>query len=356
MSVNTSDTATHHMADLCRAQAALCAQLGSDLYVELLGRCAEDVEAGGPVWTVLRDLAGCPEESYPALRLLGSVHRLVLTGRAPALAAHYPSVGGRPGPGVWAAFRGVVVDHADRLTRLVQSPPQTNEVGRAASLLGGFLQAARETGRPLRLLEVGASAGLNLVWDRYRYESGDWSWGDPASALRITDVFVDATPASAPATVVERLGCDLSPIDVRTEEGRLTLLSYVWPDQIERHERLRSAIRIAGGTDPLVRVERAAAIDWLGRQLASPRAGAATVVFHSIVLSYFDGAERRAFGDLLVDAGRRATADALLAWLSLEPSGGRFEVRLRTWPGGGERLLAVVGGHGLPVRWLAGNA
>lgn len=347
---------TDAMAELCRAQAKLCAQLGSDLYVDLLWRCAEDVGAGGPVWTVLRGLAGCPEEFYPALRLLGSVHRLVLTGRAPALAAHYPSVGGRPGPGVWEAFRGVVVEHAATLTGLVRDPPQTNEVGRAASLLGGFLLVARETGLPLRLLEVGASAGLNLAWDRYRYESGGWSWGDPASPLRITGVFTGATPASSPpsAAVVERLGCDLRPIDVRTEDGRLTLLSYVWPDQLDRIERLRAATQVASGAEPSVHVERAEAIEWLRGQLAAPRPGVATVVFHSIVLSYFDDAQRRAFAGALAEAGERATADAPLAWQSLERSGDRFEVRLRTWPGGEVRLLAHAGGHGLPVHWLAG--
>jgi hypothetical protein len=343
------------MAKLCRAQAELCAQLGSDLYVHLLRRCAQDVEAGGPVWIVLRDLANCPADFYPALRLLGSVHRLVLTGQAPALAAHYPSVGGRPGPGLWEAFRAVVIDQAAALAKLVKNPPQTNEVGRAASLLGGFLQVARETRLPLRLLEIGASAGLLLGWDQYRYESGDWSWGDTASPLRLTDIFVDATPASLPVTVAERLGCDLSPIDLGTEEGRLTLLSYVWPDQTHRIERLRSAIEIARGMDPRVRVQRASAIEWLREHLASPRAGTATVVFHSIVLSYFDDHDRRVFGEVLAAAGRRATAAAPLAWLSLERSADQFEVRLRSWPGGGARLVALTGGHGLPVRWLASD-
>lgn len=348
--VNTNNSATFHMAELCRAQADLCAQLGSDLYVQVLRRCAEDVEAGGPVWDVLRDLADCPADFYPALRLLGSVHRLVLTGQAPALAAHYPSVGGRPGPGLWDAFRGVVIDHAATLTTLVNNTPQTNEVGRAASFLGGFLKIANETGLPLRLLEVGASGGLNLNWDRYRYESGDWSWGDAGSTVRLTDIFVDRTPDSVPATVVERLGCDLSPIDLRAKEGQLTLLSYLWPDQIARIERQRAAIQIASNAQ--VHVERANAIDWVRQHLASPRAGMATVVFHSIVLSYFDDNERRTFGEVLEDAGSRATADAPLAWLSLERSAGRFEVRLRSWPDGSERLLAVCGGHGLPVQWL----
>jgi len=351
MSVGTHETA---MADLFRAQADLCGQLGSPLYAGLLPRCADDIAAGGPLWTALRDLAGCPADAYPALRLLGSVHRLVLAGQAPALAAHYPSVGGSPGADVWPVFRSVVIEHTATIATLVRRPPQTNEVGRAASLLGGFLQVARETGLPLRLLEVGASAGLNLSWDRYRYESAGWAWGAAGAPLRLTDVYVDTPPAALAdvgVDVVERLGCDLSPVDVSSEDGELTLRSYVWPDQLDRIERLRSAIRIARAMS--VRVEQAGAIDWLKQRLAAARPGTATVVFHSIVLSYFDTAGRREFERLLADAGELATAAAPLAWLSLERHDGRFEVRLRIWPGDGERLLAVTGGHGPPVRWLA---
>lgn len=352
MTVDVSTT--EGMAELCHAQERLCRQLGSGLYVDLLRHMARDVRDGGPVWGVLQVLAGRPEGSYPALRLLGSVHRLVLEGRAPGLARHYPSVGGAPGPDVWEEFRAVVAEHQEELRELVQRTPQTNEVGRSAALLGGFLEVAASTGLPLRVLEVGASAGLNLAWDHYRYESGDWAWGPAGSTVRLADAFVGARPPDIPADVVERRGCDLDPVDVTTEDGRLTLLSYVWPDQDVRIARLRAAMDVVRRIDPPVRVERAAALPWLRDRLAEVRPGTATVVVHSVVTTYFDPSQQADFSSLLAEAGGRATERAPLAHLSLEGTGRRFEVRLATWPDGQDRLLAVTGGHGMPVDWRAG--
>lgn len=338
------------LAERCRVQAGWCGRLGSPLYADLLRQAADDAEAGGPVWRALRGREDAPEEDYVALRLMGSVHRLVLQGRAPALAAHYPSVGGRPGKRAWEDFRDVVDAHGDDLRGLLDLPPQTNEVGRSAALLGGFLLVARESGLSLRLLELGASAGLNLRWDRYRYESGEWGWGDPASPVRFEDVFESATPKGRDVVVGERRGCDLAPIDPTTEDGRLTLLSYVWPDQTERIERLRGALRVAAEVP--ARVERADAASWLGKELGRQRRGEATVVFHSVVLGYLDEGSRRELAGILEEAGAAATAEAPMAWLALERAGDVFEVRLRSWPGGHDRLLALTEPHGPPVRWL----
>ncbi|MFC7490484.1 MULTISPECIES: DUF2332 domain-containing protein [unclassified Knoellia] len=343
-----------HMAGLCLAQAELCSRLGSPMYAALLESAAEDVRAGGPTWEVLRDLAGCSEGAYPALRLLGSVHRVVLEGRAPELAVHYPSVGGTPGEGLWEAFRAVVVEHSDELRALVEQPPQTNEVGRSAALLGGFTTVAGRTGLPLRVLEVGTSAGLNLLWDRYRYESDSWSWGDADAPVVIDDVFDGPAPDLAPARVVERAGCDLDPVDVTQDAGRLTLLSFIWPDQHVRRGRLEAAIQAFRDADPQPAVERADALTWLDERLAQRLPGVATVVTHSVVVTYFDDESRRALDELLTRHGRAATPDAPLARLSLEAdSSGQFEVRLRSWPSGVEELLGTVGGHGLPVRWAS---
>jgi hypothetical protein len=339
------------VAEHCRAQARWCAHLGSDLYAELLRRAADDIESGGPLWAVLEDRASDPEQFYTALRIMGAVHRLVLSGRAPALAAHYPSAGGRPGAGVWDTFRATVEEHADEIRANLDRPPQTNEVGRSASLLGGFLVIAWETAHPLRLLEVGASAGLNLRWDRYRYESAGWAWGDSGSPVRFTNVFLgSSTPPSAGVRVVGRNGCDLSPVDPGTDEGRLTLLSYVWPDQLERIERLRAALQIA--PDVPAHVERAEAVPWLEGHLAEPHPGTTTVVFHSVVAGYLQEEDRLRFVQTIDDAGRRASDEAPVAWLSLERVEDRFELRLQLWPGGDERILAFSDPHGPPVTWL----
>lgn len=342
------------LAHLCLVQSRLCARLGSPMYAGLLDDVAVDVRSGGPAWEVLRELAGCPEGAYPALRLLGAVHRLVLSGRVPELARHYPSVGGEPGADLWPVFRAVLAEHTDELRRLVRRPPQTNEVGRSAALLGGYATVAAETGLPLRTLEIGASAGLNLVWDEYHYRSGTWSWGDPDAPVRIDGVFDGPVPVLPGAQVVERAGCDLDPVDVTDDEGRLTLLSFVWPDQHVRRTRLEAAIEVFRAASPRPRVDRADAVSWLDARLADRRPGVATVVSHSVVVTYFSDADRAALDEVLERHGTRAGAGAPLARLGIEADAeGVFEVRLRTWPDGGERLLGTVGGHGLPVRWAA---
>jgi len=341
------------------SQAGWCRTLGSPLYAALLARAAADCEAGGPTWAVLEGSEDDRAETALALRLAGAVHRLVLAGEAPALARHYPSAAGTPGPAeaVWLAFRGVVEAECARLRAGLREPVQTNEVGRSACLLGGFLAVARATRLPLRLLEIGASAGLNLRFDRYRYEGAGVAWGDPASPVRLVDVFDGPAPdLRGSLAVASRAGCDARPVDPDTDEGRLTLRGFLWPDQVERRARLDAALEVAARVPTAV--ERADACDWLAARLGpGPEPGVATVVFHSIVLQYLgrEGAAR--FAGLVLDAGARASDAAPLAWLRLEPvrlpAGGlAFRVLLTTWPGGRERTLAACSPHGPPVSWL----
>ena len=333
-----------------RRQARACHELGSPLYAYLLERSADDTEAGGPTWSVLAGHESDPPGSALALRLMGAIHRLVLQGRAPLLAAHYPSAGGEPRD-AWPAFRTTLEQHRVELRDLVLRPVQTNEVGRSAALLGGFLLVARETGQPLRVLELGASAGLNLRWDSYRYEADGAGWGDPASPVRIANPFAGPSlpPFETTTSVVERGGCDPRPLDPTSEDGRLTLLSYVWADQRGRLRLLQDAL--AAASRHPVQVEAAPAADWLAAQLADTSTGKATVVYHSIVMQYLDTAEKERLGQVFAEAGTRASSTAPLARLALEPGGKEAELRLITWPGGEERLLASSGYHGRPVRW-----
>lgn len=351
----TSEQARGIIATILRVQAEWCQTLGSPLYASLLPQAADDAEAGGPVWDVMRGHEGDPIGSALAPRFVGSVHRVALEGKAPDLAAFYPSLGGEAAGDAWPAFRSAVEANSDELRALVELPVQTNEVGRSAALLGGFLAVARETGLPLRVLEIGSSAGLNLRWDRYRYESGAWAWGDPASPVRFVDASTGATPELAEATVAERAGCDASPIDAATEEGRLTLLSYTWPDQVHRFALLRGGLEVAAGVPAAI--DRADGPSWLAERIAQTRPGLATVVFHSIVSQYLEADGRTRLASVLRGAASRARADAPLAWLRFEPTrlegGGRFLVHLTTWPGGEERLLAEAHPHGPPVDWLA---
>src|SRR5262245_19435340 len=203
------------LSSTLRRQARGCEALGSPLYARLLHHAADDVEARGPIAALLDGHAQDPLASALALRLMGAVHRLVLGGEAPALAAHYPSAGGDgDAEGAWPIFRALVADRCSELRPLIERGVQTNEVGRSCVLAPGFLWIARETGLPLSCLEVGASAGLNLRWDRYRYEAADETWGNRRAAVRFTGAWVEGRPPFASsATVVERRGCDRVPLD-----------------------------------------------------------------------------------------------------------------------------------------------
>jgi hypothetical protein len=344
------------VADRLREQSTGCRRGGSLLYAHLLEQAALDLEAGGPVRDVLSERTEEPPGRALALRFMGALHRLVLVGRAPGLAAFYPSVGGvADAADPWPAFRSAVADHRHEIRRLLDRPCQTNDVGRSAAMLPGFLQVARAWGLPLRLLEVGASAGLNLRWDHFRYEGAGAAWGDPASPVRLADVFEPpAPPLDGVASVVERRGCDPALLDPVSDKARMTLRSFVWADQVDRLRALDGALEIAGRVPAVV--DRAGAAAWAKARLLEPLPGVATVVHHTVVLQYLDSGERRDFEAAVREAGGRSTEEAPLAWLRMEPRDWRrsrsHEVWLTTWPGGEERRLALAGPHGRPVRWL----
>jgi hypothetical protein len=339
--------------DVVAFQATACGQAGSPLYERVLEGVVTDLRAGGVTAGLLGPCEDDPLGSALALRFLGAVHRIVLEGRAPGLAACYPSVGGDPASGdVVAELLAAVRTHRDEVARRLDDGVQTNEVGRSAVLAGGYGAVVERTRRPLRVLEVGASAGLNLRFDHYAYDTGAQVAGDPASPVRFAGVW-EGRPPVLPERfeVVERRGCDRNPLDATTPEGRLTLLSYMWPDQRERIARLEAAIEVARRVP--VTIDRADAAAWVEEQLADRRPGRTTVVAHSIVLQYLPPDRRRRFRASVETAGRSATDDAPLAWLRMEPAGDRAELRLTCWPGGDEQLLATAGYHGAPIWWSA---
>jgi hypothetical protein len=292
------------------------------------------------------------------LRFLGGLHRIVLEGRAPDLAECYPSVGGHFTPDhpedIDQCFLAAVEGHRDELIESLTRGLQTNEVGRCAALLLGFLEVSRETELPLRVLELGASAGLNLRWDRYRYEGGTHgeAWGDAASPLRFEGVYIEPRPhLDVRAVVAERGGCDRDPIDATTEDGALTLRSFVWPDQLDRLAALDAALALAASVP--VSVEQADAGDWMEAKLSVRCPGVSTVVYHSIVWQYLSSKTRTRIQAAMERAGAVATGEAPVAWVRMEP--GRdprksAEVRVTLWPGGQERVVARTGYHGRPVR------
>jgi len=339
------------LASLVEVQRAGCELAGSPLYARVLAAVAEAVRADGALAELLAPLAETAPGDAAVLRFLAAVHDAVLDGAAPELAARYPSAGGSPDEDLEAVFVATVEELAPRLAEGLDRPVQTNEVGRSAALVGGLLLVG-SAGLPVRLLEVGASAGLNLNVERFRYEAGSAAFGPACSPVRFVDPWVGRTPdLSAPLVVESRRGCDPQPIDPGSPAGVRRLRSLVWPDHVERRDRLDAAIAVAARHPVLV--DRADAVSWLAHHLAEPVPGTVTVVLHSIVLQYLSRPDRRRFLELLERAGSRASHDAPLAWLRMEPGGDRAEIRLTTWPGAVPRRLGTSRYHGPPVAWTA---
>jgi hypothetical protein len=346
--------ARERIADLLGVQAHYCRVIGSPLYAHLLDRGGADVLAGGPTWDVLAGHEQDPPLSMLPLRFLGAVHRAVLKGGAPELSRYYPSVGGSVDlERVWPAFRTTVDRLRGQLRTEIEAPVQTNEVARSAALLGGFLLVARDTGLPLEVLEVGASAGLLLHWDSYLYRAGGTGWGPPDSPVHFDDFLASGRfPFGVEAAVAARAGCDAAPLEPGSEHDSITLRGFVWPDQVERFEALTAALELARSRP--VEVERADAGAWCERRLETLDRGVATVLYHSLVLQYLSDDTRERMLAAIEGAGERATDEAPFAWLRMELGGDEADVRLTRWPGGDERLVARAHYHGRPVRWLAG--
>jgi hypothetical protein len=342
-----------HAARLLRQQARACATLGSPLYASLLEHAAADLLRGGVVAEVLDGYLAEPAASVLALRMLGGAHALALSGQAPALAAFYPSAGGSARPGrngddAWDALSQTLAARTEWIRTWLTRPPQTNEVGRGAALAGGLRQIAAEAALPVRLVEVGTSAGLNLRADHFRIPGDAGCAGDPSSPVVLAGGWQGVPPPEAAVEVIERTGGDLEPIDPATPEGRLTLTAYVWPDQAARLARLRGAISLAAAIPAEVRRESATAT-LAGTRLAD---GSWTVLWHSIFRQYLDTAQRAELADGVAALGAAATAAARFAYLYLEQSrSGGCPVTLTTWPGGHKRVIGHAPPHGLPVTW-----
>jgi len=286
-------------------------------------------------------------------RVIGAVQGLVLAGKAPVLACHHPFAGGTPRwPEAGEAFVAAVAAHMTELVPRMGRQVQTNEVRRCCGLLGGFLEVARETGLPLRLLEMGSSAGLVMFWDRYRYELGPHRWGDPTASVVLRCDWQGPPPdLSAPVSVASRRGCDLHPIDATDPEELRFIQSFYWADQADRMELLAAAARALPGPAP---IQKVGAGDFVAREVAELPEGVASVLFHSTMWWYVPREEQRRVASAMEAAGARATAARPLAWLRSEPpSMDHVEIRLRTWPGGRDRLLGRAQHHGRWVEWLA---
>jgi hypothetical protein len=336
-----------------RMQGRVCAAFGSTFYAGLLEHAAADLSPEARAlfapWDGLSYEALM--EAAVALRFLGALHDLALSGDDPALTSAFPPA--NDPETAWRAAGAAIAERSSRLAAFMAHEPQTNEVRRSACLLPGFLTIAAETGLPLACLELGASAGLNQLWDRYRYDYGAaGAWGDPASPLRLDAAWTGPPPPlGGSVRVASAAACDRKPIDLRDPRQRRRLRAYLWPDQTERLQRFDTAAAMALAAG--VTLEQADAVDW-ARRRAAPREGVATVVYHSIFWQYLPAATQADLRAAIAAHGVSATSAAPLAWLRMEPAEGApmpIELRLTLWPDGADRRLAIVQAHGAAVAW-----
>ena len=352
-------TADPILSAALRVQARVCGEMGSKFYEGFLGVIADDLDADGVAAELLAPWAGIGRRAIfnaaAPNRIANAFTWLAMGGEDVALTAAFPKAPDWPGDATmaWAAAQAALGRHRPAIEAFMRHEPQTNEVRRSAVLLAGFLTIAQETGLPLRTFEVGASAGLNLYWDRFRYELGDARWGDPASPVVVPcDWTGPLPPLDAPIRVLQRAACDRRPSDLNDPFQRRRLLANIWPDQFHRIARSEAAIALALAAG--VEVEEADAVDWI-RARVRLQPGAVTVIYHSIFWQYLPPATLEAMLAAIEDRGRQASAEAPFAWLRMEPrldNLARTELRLTLWPGGEDRLLAEVSPHGAFATWL----
>jgi hypothetical protein len=337
-----------------QSQAAACRALGSPFTAEICDALVRHLDESSRFGRRIHSWPGDPLADALALRAAAGFHALKRAGRSPALADVYPP-NAVDGDALASALAAAIGEHDDFLHDWLDSPPQTNEVARSSVLLGGALILGEEIGLPLAWYEIGASMGLNLGFDRYRYEFGAASWGAADAAVRIRSEWRGAAwpDTAAPVRVLERAGCDVHPLDPRSSPDRERLLAYIWADQTERLARASAALDVAAAAP--WHVEQADAAAWVDRRFAAPQpAGTLRVLAHTIMWQYLPEATRAAIQASLDEAGRKATPRTPLAWLRMEADGtrGTAGVRLTIWPGGAEREIARADFHGRFVEWM----
>lgn len=301
---------------------------------------------------------GKPLEDALPLRLAGGHHALALGGAEARL---------------WPVYRGEVTDQAevDRIVAAVtrdhdaallpwlDGPPQTNEAGRSASIMAALLWLSPRLGARFELNELGASAGINTMMERFAFDLGGTLAGPADSPLRIVPEWRGPAPLPAPVEITEIRGCDRAPLDLTDPATALRLRAYVWAEVTERLARLEAAVTLATQRPPLL--DRADAADWVEARLAEPQEDDTTrVFFHSIVWQYLPEPTRERITRAIEAAGARADARRRLAWVRLETNRATFrhELTVRFWQdpsgvGHGEPvLLGTAHAHGAWVEWF----
>lgn len=320
-----------------RVCAALGALIASNEPGELLGR--------------VRGWAGAPLADALPLRVAGGIHALHLSGAEPALA---PLYAGEQGIDDTATVAAAIRHHEPALLPWLDGPPQTNEAGRSSNFIAAMLWLA-DKGLPSRFqcLEIGSSAGINLMLARYHYDLAGVQAGPEPGAMRFAPEWHGNPPPDRSIEIVSTKGCDVAPVDLTDPVQALRLKAYIWPEHTVRFERMEAAVAEAAKAAPDIVKMNAA--DFVEAELARPQeAGVTRVLTHSIVWQYVPADQQARVIAAMEAAGAKATPDKPLAWVALEANRTLHlhELVVRYWPGGGEgTLLARAHAHGAHIDW-----
>ena len=331
--------------DAFRAQSKACAALGSPFMGQLMALCADRLSPGSAVADLVLGWPGDPRPSADSvpLRLAGALHALVVDGTA--LADVYPPNVTADDP-LWDAVASAFETHEDRLLKAMSSPPQTNEIRRSGVLIAALAEvAARYPDTPVELLELGASAGLNLTFDHYRLTLPGGTIGPDAATVHLIPDWTGPAPPNALPKVIARSGVDLNPLDPTDPADRLRLMSYLWPDQPHRLQLTEAAMAVAAQMRPEVATGDAGA--WLSDQLTAPSPDRLRVVFHTVAWQYFPAETARVATDALAAAASPTVQIGMESDLS--PPGA--SVTLTHWPEGRTEHLGRADFHGRWITW-----
>jgi hypothetical protein len=332
-------------------QADHCEALGSLFMGRLLRLLSQRWPQTGKLAQRVNDWPGDigPYGASLPLRIASGLHALVLNAHAPDLVAAYPphtvsdATLGR-------AVTNALNTHEAFLLDWINSPPQTNEVRRSAPLIALSHWLNARYGLPFVISELGASAGLNLMWDRYALHTDHGQLGPQNAPLTLAPDWRGALPKSCPPHVTDRRGVDINPVDSHNPDNALRLLSYLWADQPHRADLTRAAIATQNAP-----VDRGDAIDWLGDRLTQAPEGHLHLIYHTIAWQYFDDAVADRGTRLIETTGARATENTPLAWFAMEADGDvpGAALTLRLWPGNHRTIIGRADFHGRWVQWDA---
>ena len=335
-------------------QVAYCTASGATITARIVAALGILMERGddGEFLERARNWAGPPMADALPLRMAGGIHALRLKDAEPQLESIYSGQTNVDDASIVAA---AIRHHEAELLPWLDGPPQTNEAGRSANFIAAMLWLA-EQGLPPRFqcLEIGSSAGINLMLARYHYDLAGVQVGPDPGAMRFAPEWNGNAPPDRQIEITSTKGCDVAPVDLTDPAQALRLTAYIWPEHTVRFERMAAAVVEAGKSPPDL-VEMNAA-DFVEAELANPQAAGITrVLMHSIVWQYVPEDQQARVTAALEAAGARATAERPLAWISLEANRVLHvhEMTVRYWPGGGEpHLLARAHPHGARIEWL----